>query len=461
MGKRLSADELSERSGATRELVAESRRLGLIEDKASDSQAVERLRLIQLLVHRGIAAEMVAEVERAHPGILQHFVDLLYPDGDWPRSRLADVADEHGVELGTARRIWEVAGQSEQGDWLTELDGQAIRQLVNAIEVGFPQDALLQMVRVYADALGRVAEAEARFFHFFVHEQRRASGASFEEVSEATSAARDQLLARTEAAISYFHRRGMVKAIREDVVLHMTEEAGLTQPGTVTGELPLAILFVDLASFTSLTEAMGDVSAAQVLERFSELVRRAANRCGGRVAKQIGDAFMLVFVDAPSAVRCAVDVARAVAEEPQFPGVRMGLHAGPVLYREGDYVGATVNVAARVAAEADRGQVLVSRTVRETTGAIDGVAFVPVGRRALRGLSEPVTLFDAVLERLDKERPVDPVCGMALFPSDVGARLSLGEVDYVFCSEGCLQRFVADPGRYGVKSLGSSSGSNC
>jgi YHS domain-containing protein len=119
-----------------------------------------------------------------------------------------------------------------------------------------------------------------------------------------------------------------------------------------------------------------------------------------------------------------------------------------VLYREGDYVGGTVNLAARVAAEATRGQLLVTAAVRGSASGLDEIAFAPLGRREMRGISEPVELFEVRLAGADVHREVDPVCGMALSPSEVGAELSMGGVRYAFCSEACLQRFVADPGRH-------------
>src|SRR5439155_7789271 len=140
----------------------------------------------------------------------------------------------------------------------------------------------------------------------------------------------------------------------EDMMLHLSEHA--TPLTDVPGEFMRSVLFVDLSSFTPMTEAMGDAAAARVVERFSELVRDASARCGGQVIKQIGDEFMVVFADGGAAVNCGLTVQDLVAAEPRFPAVRIGAHFGSVLYREGDYVGTTVNTAARVASAAERHQ---------------------------------------------------------------------------------------------------------
>ena len=120
--------------------------------------------------------------------------------------------------------------------------------------------------------------------------------------------------------------------------------------------------------------------AAGVLERFSQLVHEAVSHWDGRVVKQIGDAFMSVFAETRSAVACAVEIELRTAREAQFPAVRSGMHCGHVLYREGDYLGTSVNVAA----EAERHQVLVTGAVRVEAKGVAQVEFLPVGKRRPR-----------------------------------------------------------------------------
>jgi adenylate cyclase len=208
--------------------------------------------------------------------------------------------------------------------------------------------------------------------------------------------------------------------------------------------------FVDLASFTPLAEVMGDEQAAGVLARFSQLVHEAASRSDGRTVKQIGDAFMLVFRDARSAVTCLLDIERRAVGEPQFPAVRGGVQWGNVLYRGGDYLGANVNVAARLADAAERHQVLVTAAVREEAGAVPGVAFVPLGRRLLKGMAEGIELFAVVGEGAvaGEEHMVDPVCGIELLPSTTVAKLVFEGREMAFCCTTCLRRFVEAPDRY-------------
>jgi len=148
---------------------------------------------------------------------------------------------------------------------------------------------------------------------------------------------------------------------------------------------------------------------------------------------------------------CAIEIERRSAEEPQFPAVWTGIQSGQVLYREGDYVGTSVNVAARLAEEAERHQVLLTAGVRREAGSFPDVEFLPLGKRRLRGLAEDFELFAAVQRSTAGRSPglLDPVCGMELDSGEVAARLSFGGQERVFCSQECLQRFVTSPERYG------------
>jgi adenylate cyclase len=184
----------------------------------------------------------------------------------------------------------------------------------------------------------------------------------------------------------------------------------------------------------------------------AELVRDSAAQCSGQVVKQIGDEFMLVFPDARSAARCGLAIQEKAADEAQFPALRIGSHLGSVLFREGDYVGGAVNTAARVAAVAERHQFLVTHAVRQQVDGLD-VEVVPLGARALKGLSEEVELFELRRRGWSSTKVADPVCGMELDEDSSEAELSGKGTRLLFCSEACLRLFLDNPDRYGVGSL--------
>src|SRR5437667_1302234 len=448
----MSLEELSKWSGESTEHLLEWRSLGLVGGGRDDfgPEEVERARLISLLLRRGIRLEAIAKADREQD-VLASYMRAAFAAGLGRLYSLEEAVGIVGLDLATVRRLWRSMGFAGQGERLYEEDVQALRTLKIALEAGFPEEALLQLARVYADALGRVAEAEIRLFHFYVHERLKAEGRSGRELVEASSASGDRMRPVIEPVLLYFHQKGMEQAAREDILLHVQEEAGLEGTAEVPAQLRAAVFFVDLSSFTPLAEAMGDAAAAEVLARFSQLVREAVSRSDGRVVKQIGDAFMLMFSDPPAAVACALEIERRTADEPNFPAARSGGHYGPVLYREGDYLGVTVNVAARLADEAGRHQVLVSEALRREAAGAPDVEFVPLGRRRLKGVADEVELFEAVRrpEAGAGRRQVDPVCGMELGPGEPAARLVFAGSEQVFCSQGCLQRFVATPERYG------------
>jgi class 3 adenylate cyclase len=192
---------------------------------------------------------------------------------------------------------------------------------------------------------------------------------------------------------------------------------------------------------------MGDTAAAEVVARFSNIVRAAAARCSGQVMKQIGDEFMLVFPDGRGAVACGLEIAERAAAESRFPALTIGAHVGSVLYREGDYVGTSVNLAARVTSSAQRNQFLVTDAVRRQVGDLE-VDVVALGSRSLKGLEEEVELFDLRRPGARAIKVVDPVCGMELGPHSIEATLAWHGEEIPFCSAACLERFVVDPVRY-------------
>lgn len=450
MASELSIEDLARRTGEPVKRLRRWRSLGLIGREGGDGftfQDVERARLVQLFLRRGITLEGITEA--AQTGILDRFVDMILPAGTGPTFSLAEAAEMLGLDVELVRRVWMAPGFMEQGEMVTEEDVEGLRLLKGAMDAGFPEEALLQFVRVYSDALGRVAEAEARLFHFYIHEGFKARGLSGQELRDASHVAGDQAALLVEPVVLFFHRRAWQQAMREIAVVQVAEDTGLLAEPDVPGQIQAAIAFVDLCSFTPLAEVMGDVAAAHVLTRFSALVREAASRWEGRLIKQIGDAFMLVFPDPRSALACTLEIESRAAAEPQFPAIRSGVHWGPALYREGDYIGSAVNIASRVAEEAQRHQVLVTAEVSRVARGVAEVDFVPLGKRQLKGLAGELELFEARRRaRETTEKAVDPVCGMELSPMEVAARLALEGKEQVFCSEECLRRFVAAPERY-------------
>ena len=201
--------------------------------------------------------------------------------------------------------------------------------------------------------------------------------------------------------------------------------------------------FVDMAGFSALTEAHGDDAAARFAMRLAELVERALGG-EGRIVKTIGDAALVVTPMPDQAVRFISRLWSATTDEADFPVLRAGLHHGDAVERGGDVFGAAVNLAARVAAQARGGQVLLTAVVADAARA-GGYPVTPLGRIALRNLREPADLFALGPGTGDI---VDPVCRMRVSPERAVGHLRIDDVTYWFCSLECVRAFAADPAAY-------------
>ena len=153
-------------------------------------------------------------------------------------------------------------------------------------------------------------------------------------------------------------------------------------------------LFADLVGFTSFTEQAGDEAAADVAVAFQERAERLAADYDCDVVKKLGDAVMIHGRDAMRVVALALRLRRELAQERLCPPLRMGVHSGSAVQRAGDWYGATVNVAARVADAAGAGEILLSVATRERISR-GGVRTADRGARSLKNVAAPLALFAA------------------------------------------------------------------
>ena len=206
-------------------------------------------------------------------------------------------------------------------------------------------------------------------------------------------------------------------------------------------------VFADIAGFTALTEAHGDHDAAALVADFCRSVRAELPASGGREVKTIGDAVMLAIPDPAEAILLGLRITHELMRGHGAPAVRVGLHHGPAVEREGDYFGAAVNLAARVSGEASGGEVLLTGHTAALAPELEGVLYEPRGRRELRNVREPVELFAAVRvgEADERELPRDPVCRMAVDPERSAGRLTYEDTAYYFCSLACAGEFARHP----------------
>jgi adenylate cyclase len=154
-----------------------------------------------------------------------------------------------------------------------------------------------------------------------------------------------------------------------------------------------AICFLDITGYTRLTQERGDDAAADLAATVARSVQRSSVRHGGKPIKWLGDGVMFFFADPGPGVRAALEMVDGLAAA-GLPPAHVGLHAGPVLYQEGDYFGQTVNLSSRIADYARQGEVLVSQAVADASRE-PGVAFADIGPVELKGVSGTVHLLRA------------------------------------------------------------------
>jgi len=208
-------------------------------------------------------------------------------------------------------------------------------------------------------------------------------------------------------------------------------------------------LFADIAGYSALTEAHGDADAAELAGNFCRAMSEVAEERRGEVVKTIGDAVMVRHDDPSEAVALGLIAAHEVMAGHGFPAVRVGMHHGPAIEREGDWFGATVNLAARVAAMAAASEVLVTAAVRDNTRDLAGVEFESRGEQRIRNVTLPVALFAAVPDdRTSEARHVDPVCRMLIAEGRESGSLRHAGTLYRFCSLECAGLFIRDPQAY-------------
>lgn len=215
------------------------------------------------------------------------------------------------------------------------------------------------------------------------------------------------------------------------------------------GQPESTFLFADIAGYTALTEVHGDEQAADLAAGFCDSVAELLQPGAGELVKSIGDAVMLRLHEASAAVELGLTITREVLVEHGSPAVGVGMDLGPALERDGDWFGATVNRAARVAALAGGGEVLVTAAVYDAAEQSEGVRFENRGEQSLRNIAAPVSVYAAMDERAPGgPRHRDPVCQMILDPGREGATVEHDGETHYFCSDACRSLFVANPSAY-------------
>jgi adenylate cyclase len=351
--------------------------------------AVAHARIVARLRERGHKLEQIKAAGEQGKLAYSYIEDMF--DGGRPSMSLDEAVEETGLEPAMIERFWTSLGlPATELEELSEEDVQALRYVAAILEAGFPLVAFLQLCRVYGQALSQIADAEVRLFHLYVHEPLIREGVPGLQMAEEMEDLAADLLPVASPMMDYIHQRFLQHFVEQDVVGHM--EAELEDEDVDLGRIRVAIAFADLAGYTRFTEEQGEEEALSSVERFVEGVTNTLPE-DARVVKTIGDAVMVVGQDVGALVDWAVGFTSLFEERPE---PRIGVHLGTTLYRDGDYFGRDVNLAARVVARARGGEVLVSDAVVDAVSGSSHLSFEPIGQVKLKGFDEPHQLCRAV-----------------------------------------------------------------
>jgi class 3 adenylate cyclase len=305
-----------------------------------------------------------------------------------------DLAADAALPLAFIQRLHEAIGfvppqpdERVRGD-----DPEMIGVAKSFMDIGASERAVLGLFRVYADSLRKLAAAEAELFETEVEAKLRGAGMNERQLLEFGANVGERINRRLEASLLSIYRRH-----REHVWIdHSTNhaEVALDQAG-LHPRVPRnhTICFVDLTGYTRLTEQRGDELAARFAAELAALVESVSFRRKGRPIRWLGDGGMFHFRDPAGAAAAGLDMMDG-AVEAGLPPTHIGIHTGPVIFQDGDVYGRTVNLAARISAQAQGGEVLLSE---ETARLVDDpeLSVEPARAVELKGIEGPITLYRA------------------------------------------------------------------
>src|SRR4051795_9442326 len=331
--------------------------VGLLDPAGEGSfNDLDLLRLMAVRHYEALGYDAQALADGIKSGELEPFLgEYIYPREDQLTVNEAamrvgldrDLLDDALIALGWARRSF------------LEEDLRMLEGFKVIADAGMPPEATLEGARLFGDTLRRLAEALVRLVHVHIHERLLAEGSTEEEVIRRIHGLQEAALPLLDGIVERVFHEHLLQADIEDAYVHLVD----TEVAGGRGSVEAAIVFIDVESFTTLTETEGDQAAIAVMSRIDSLVRALALERDGKVVKTIGDALMLAFRDPVAAVSFSGAVHDAAGRDPDLPGMRIGIHCGPAVYRAGDYVGTTVNLASRVTGVATAGQTVLTEAV--------------------------------------------------------------------------------------------------
>ena len=356
---------------------------GLYDPSLPDAK--ERLELLEYLLDE-VGASIPEIVAATEQGGLLSFAAFRSLRSGRDRYTLAEAAAKAGMEPAAALQLWRAAGLAEPRAFERRFGEQDVEMmtLFHAFASFVSTDAVMQLVRTMGEAILRIAEAEVALLRSDI-EAPLVESSKLVEVARAYVNVANSVFPRVDEALDTLHRHHLQAIGRR--------YSDVGAPTSALNVVQLAVGFADLAGYTGLWLEHDPHDLAAMLSRFETVTGDVIVSAGANVVKRIGDAVMFVTNAPGVACALALELLEACAAA-ALPKLRVGLAFGDVMVRHGDFYGATVNLAARLVAEAEAGTAVTDKVLADRLARVrGGYTFVPSGRYNLAGFVEPVEAF--------------------------------------------------------------------
>ncbi|HUG08353.1 MAG TPA: adenylate/guanylate cyclase domain-containing protein [Acidimicrobiia bacterium] len=349
---------------------------------------IARVRLVRSLNESGVAFGELAEAV-SEDRLTLDYVDKLMPE---PVS-LVEPLDEDEEALRWASDWAPILGTSPSPHGLVRTDDlRLLHMMSRAVEIGIPSEQVIRIARSFAQVVSRLVEVQREFVDEVLLVPAIEETGSPMAALEKTSAVRYQYRKLGRALLIELMDRQIDDAIFRNLI-QLTELA-LAEGGVDTSRVHDGVAFIDIGEYSRLSEVHGDAEAAIQASRLANLIQELARDHGGRLVKSLGDGALVHAPAAAQALAVALDAIDATQDHGIWP-LHAGVNVGPVVLRDGDLFGSAVNAAARLAEVAKPGEVVVSRSVVDTTASSAVFVFDPAGEARLKNISAPMEVFRA------------------------------------------------------------------
>jgi adenylate cyclase len=365
---RLTGEELADLVGDPVERVQELTARGVIQPDDADRYSpgdAHRIRVIDGFEAAGVPLDVLVRAQAA--GVISvDYYDQLHAAPGRPSNRAYQVFKD---DLGPAGHLLPAMfaafgiAEPDPASHLSMEDEAFIGDWAAVIDATGHADLTLGILRQFGES-GRRSSVAALEAYAQVVEQLgpEFAGVPSKEIYDRVFVPWATAARGLPALAEWLTRRHMSRAI-DDYSIRATEQV-LADSGYVPERQTVepAVAFLDLTGFTSLTQERGDTVAAEMALRLADLASRAVATHRGRVVKLLGDGVLMHFPDVVEAVEAALDLMDRLAAS-DLPLGHVGITQGPIVARDGDIFGRTVNLAARISDVAPSGELYIPASI--------------------------------------------------------------------------------------------------